>query len=121
METQYIFGRDGDAMILETIGEEHTDLAGDFSVTVRTDVDEIAHSCNVVRKYRSAEGLDGLCYDWYMISDYYRDTDRTPRTNGRVKELEAENKLLKEQVKMQSQQQTFLEDCLLEIGDVVYA
>lgn len=35
--------------------------------------------------------------------------------------LEAENKLLKEQVKMQSQQQTFLEDCLLEIGDVVYA
>ena len=45
----------------------------------------------------------------------------TPTTEERVAALEAENKLLKEQVKMQSQQQTFLEDCLLEISDVVYA
>ena len=44
-----------------------------------------------------------------------------PTTDERVAALEAENKLLKEQVKMQSQQQTFLEDCLLEISDVVYA
>lgn len=44
-----------------------------------------------------------------------------PTTEERVAALEAENKLLKEQVKMQSQQQTFLEDCLLEISDVVYA
>lgn len=44
-----------------------------------------------------------------------------PTVDERVTALEAENKLLKEQVKMQSQQQTFLEDCLLEIGDVVYA
>ena len=44
-----------------------------------------------------------------------------PITEERVAALEAENKLLKEQVKMQSQQQTFLEDCLLEISDVVYA
>lgn len=44
-----------------------------------------------------------------------------PTTEERVASLEAENKLLKEQVKMQSQQQTFLEDCLLEISDVVYA
>ena len=44
-----------------------------------------------------------------------------PTTEERVASLEAENKLLMEQVKMQSQQQTFLEDCLLEISDVVYA
>lgn len=78
METQYVFGYDGGAMILETIGEEHTDLSGFFSVTVTTDVDETVHSCCVERKYRSAEGADGLCYDWYAIRDYYRDTDRTP-------------------------------------------
>ena len=47
--------------------------------------------------------------------------DPEPTVDERVTALEAENKLLKEQVKMQSQQQTFLEDCLLEIGDVVYA
>ena len=44
-----------------------------------------------------------------------------PTPEDRIATLESENKLLKEQVKMQSQQQTFLEDCLLEIGDVVYA
>ena len=47
--------------------------------------------------------------------------DPEPTVDERVTALEAENKLLKEQVKMQSQQQTFLEDCLLEIGDVLYA
>lgn len=88
METQYIFGRDGDASILKTIGDEHTDLSGFFSVSVRTDVDEITHSCVVGKKYRSAEDADGCCYDWYIITGYSRDTDRTPRTNARVDELE---------------------------------
>ena len=82
MDTQYIFGHDGDAMILETIGDAPSNLEGPFSVTVRTSVDEITHSCNVVRKYRSMEGLDGRHYDWYFIDNYFRDTDRTPAIRG---------------------------------------
>lgn len=121
METQYIFGRDGDASILETVGDEHTDLSGFFSVSVRNDVDEITHSCIVERKYRSAEGADGLCYDWYAIHDYYRDTDRTPRTDARVAELEAENKLLREQVSALSDQNDFQEELIVELANVVYA
>lgn len=42
----------------------------------------------------------------------------TPPTND---ELAAENKLLRQQIKMQAQQQEFLENCILEMGDVVYS
>lgn len=35
--------------------------------------------------------------------------------------LRAENKRLKAQMELQSQQQTMLEDCLLEMADIVYA
>lgn len=44
-----------------------------------------------------------------------------PTAEDRISALEAENRLLQAQVEMQAQQQTFLEDCLLEMGDVVYA
>ena len=44
-----------------------------------------------------------------------------PTTEERVEKLEAENSKLKSQLQMQAQQQEFLENCLLEMGDVVYA
>jgi hypothetical protein len=89
MSTQYLFGHENDMAMLETIGADHTDLRGFVSVTVRTDVDETTHSCTILEKYRSAEGIDGLCYDWYAITGYYRDTDRTVRTDKNVAALEA--------------------------------
>lgn len=89
MSTQYLFGHENDMAMLETIGADHTDLRGFVSVTVRMDVDETTHSCTILEKYRSAEGIDGLCYDWYAITGYYRDTDRTVRTDKNVAALEA--------------------------------
>lgn len=44
-----------------------------------------------------------------------------PTTDERVAKLESENSKLKSQLQMQAQQQEFLENCLLEMGDVVYA
>ena len=44
-----------------------------------------------------------------------------PTTEERVENLETENSKLKSQLQMQAQQQEFLENCLLEMGDVVYA
>ena len=38
-----------------------------------------------------------------------------------MEDLQAENKRLKAQMELQSQQQTMLEDCLLEMADIVYA
>lgn len=47
--------------------------------------------------------------------------DQNPSAEDRLVALEDENRLLKAQVELQSQQQTFLEDCLLEMADIVYA
>lgn len=87
--TQYIFGHDGNAMILKTVGATHTDLSGHLVVVAQTDVDETTHTCDILRKYRSFEGADGTCYDVYLIGGYYRDTDRTVRTDKNVAALEA--------------------------------
>ena len=119
--TQYIFGHDGNAMILKTVGATHTDLSGHLVVVAQTDVDETTHTCDILRKYRSFEGADGTCYDVYLIGGYYRDTDRTVRTDKNVAALEAENKLLKEQVSAQADQAEFYEDCIAEMAAVVYA
>lgn len=45
----------------------------------------------------------------------------TPTTEERVAALEAENKLLKEQVSAQADQAEFYEDCIAEMATVVYA
>lgn len=48
---------------------------------------------------------------------YYAPTEETRK----AEELADENTRLKAQLKLQSEQQTFLEDCILEMADVVYA
>ena len=47
--------------------------------------------------------------------------DPPPTTEERVAALEAENKLLKEQVSAQADQAEFYEDCIAEMAAVVYA
>lgn len=54
----------------------------------------------------------------YTIEDDGAPEPVIPPTND---ELAAENKLLKAQMEMQAQNITFLENCLLEMGDIVYA
>lgn len=44
-----------------------------------------------------------------------------PEKSVTVEDLQAENKRLKAQMELQSQQHTMLEDCLLEMADIVYA
>lgn len=48
-------------------------------------------------------------------------TPPPPTTEKRVAALEAENKLLKEQVSAQADQAEFYEDCIAEMATVVYA
>lgn len=47
--------------------------------------------------------------------------DVEPEKPVTVEDLQAENKRLKAQMELQSQQHTMLEDCLLEMADIVYA
>lgn len=47
--------------------------------------------------------------------------DVEPEKPVTLEDLQAENKRLKAQMELQSQQHTMLEDCLLEMADIVYA
>ena len=49
------------------------------------------------------------------------DSTQTPTTEGRVTELESENKLLTAQIEAQSDQLDFYEDCIAEMASIVYA
>ena len=60
-------------------------------------------------------------YDGATIGKPYNPPPPPPTTEERVAALEAENKLLKEQVSAQADQAEFYEDCIAEMATVVYA
>lgn len=60
-------------------------------------------------------------YDGATIGEAYSPPPPPPTTDERVAKLEAENKLLKEQVSAQADQAEFYEDCIAEMATVVYA
>lgn len=60
-------------------------------------------------------------YDGAAIGGSYNPPPPPPTTEERVAALEAENKLLKEQVSAQADQAEFYEDCIAEMATVVYA
>ena len=60
-------------------------------------------------------------YDGAAIGEAYSPPPPPPTTEERVAALEAENKLLKEQVSAQADQAEFYEDCIAEMATVVYA
>ena len=60
-------------------------------------------------------------YDGATIGESYNPPPPPPTTEERVAALEAENKLLKEQVSAQADQAEFYEDCIAEMATVVYA
>lgn len=74
---------------LKTVGTEHSDLSGYIS-TVRDfpDGTKITDHCRIARKYFSKES-GALCYDWYEITDHYRETDTTEKMQAKVDQLTA--------------------------------
>lgn len=60
-------------------------------------------------------------YDGAAIGEAYSPPPPPPTIEERVAALEAENKLLKEQVSAQADQAEFYEDCIAEMAAVVYA
>jgi len=95
-ECNYVFGTvkyNGiNCLNLKTIGSKHTDLKGMQQVNrVFTDA-IITDSFRVLKKYRSDEDPSGKCYDWYLIDEHYRDTDKfTPaqgEINSKIEDLE---------------------------------
>lgn len=60
-------------------------------------------------------------YDGAVIGDMYSPPAPPPTINERVTTLESENDLLKQQLKAASDQNDFLEDCIAEMAEIVYA
>ena len=63
---------------------------------------------------------EGWLYDDATGSFYPKDSE-PPEPTPTFESLKAENTKLKAQLKLQSEHHTFLEDCILEMADVVYA
>lgn len=60
-------------------------------------------------------------YESAAIGEKYSPPPPPPTTDERVAALEAENKLLKEQVSAQADQAEFYEECIAEMAAIVYA
>lgn len=66
--------------------------------------------------------VTALVVDQEALDAYLKEhPDVEPEKPVTVEDLQAENKRLKAQMELQSQQHTMLEDCLLEMADIVYA
>lgn len=64
---------------LKTIGTEHSNLSGYISTIKEfSDGTRIEDKCYIVKKYASKE-VGGIFYDWYIISNHYRDTDTSKK------------------------------------------
>ena len=90
---EYIYGistRNGQLCEnLKTVGVEPSDLSGYINTVQECgDGTKITDRCRIVKKYASKEA-DGLCYDWYEITDHYRDTDVTKKMQEKVDKLNA--------------------------------
>ena len=60
-------------------------------------------------------------YDGAAIGGKYSPPPPPPTTDERLEKLEAENKLLREQVSAQADQAEFYEECIAEMAAIVYA
>ena len=60
-------------------------------------------------------------YDGAAIGDTYSPPAPPPTIDERVTTLESDNNLLKQQLKAASDQNEFLEDCIAEMAEIVYA
>ena len=88
MERDYIFGtttRNGVTVEnLKTVGETHTALVcGNFAQVRREYPDSIITDLFRVDELYNSLEADGVCYDYYTISEHWRDTDNHPRSPER--------------------------------------
>lgn len=86
----YVFGTEGGAEVLKTIGDTHTSLTGYHQLEREYPDQTITDSFRVVRKLRSTEDAEGRCYDWYEIDHHYRMADKTGPLAKRTAKAAAE-------------------------------
>ena len=74
---------------LKTIDSIHSNLTGYITTIIEfPDGLKIEDKCRVIRKYASKES-DGLCYDWYIIDNHYRETDTSLKMQKMIDKVNA--------------------------------
>lgn len=86
---EYVFGTQGDAEVLKTKGNTHTDMTGFHSIERTYPDQSITDNFRIVCKLDSQEDAEGNCYDWYEIDHHYRVTDKTGPVAEQVGAIEA--------------------------------
>lgn len=92
---EYVFGTEEQKEILKTKGDIHSELEG-YQEVVREYADQtITDRFRVIEKTHTAEDEEGNCYDWYIIDNHYRDTDKfqldVRTTEQEITDLQIEN------------------------------
>lgn len=92
---EYVFGTEEQKEILKTKGDIHSELEG-YQEVVREYADQtITDRFRVIEKTNTAEDEEGNCYDWYIIDNHYRDTDKfqldVRTTEQEITDLQIEN------------------------------
>lgn len=92
----YVFGiiqREEDESYFENlkvISEEGTNLNGYVEVHRDYADSEILDAFKVVNKYDSQVGIDGMVYDWYEITEHYRNIDKSIKALQENEKLKAD-------------------------------
>lgn len=116
----YIFGTNGGAEVLKTVGDAHISLTGYHQLEREYPDQTITDSFRVVRKLHSAEDAEGRCYDWYEIDHHYRMTDKTGPLAEQVAKsaAEIEDALCEQDMESQERLAT-IEDSLCELDAAI--
>ena len=113
---EYVFGTKGEAEVLKTKGDAHTNLSGYHEVVREYSNQTISDSFRIVRKLESSEDVEGNCYDWYEIDRHYRITDKTKTVMETVTETRTElEDAMCEQDAAVSERLDAIEDALCEL------
>lgn len=106
----YHIGANAPALTIENVqsytADSVTALEADGTVATYA---PLAEDCELSSK---ADCTETLRADWRKAN---------PSTENQVNDLLAENKLLRQQVSTLTEQQSFYEDCIAEMAEVVYA
>ena len=111
---EYIFGNKQHGGVnvetLKTVDSEHSNLSGNIQIIREYPDCTITDSCCIMERYHTAEDEEGNCYDWYIISNHWRNIDKSEKeiakTNAKLAALTETN--------------SFLEECLVEMAEKVY-
>lgn len=74
---------------LKTIGDQHSNLSGFIQTIRKYDDSAITDSCNIIEHYQSNEDSQGKCYDWYIITDHWRNIDTFTPIKKSIEETNA--------------------------------